>query len=58
MRLKHPNIVSIQEVIRENNTIYFVMEYMSSNLLDFIEGIKRRKTTLSEDRIKGIMYVL
>lgn len=58
MRLKHPNIVSINEVIRENNTFYFVMEYMSNNLLDYMESIKRRKTFLSEDRIKGIMYVL
>lgn len=32
MGLHHPNIVGLKEVIREQNTLFFVMEYMSANL--------------------------
>ena len=34
-KLNHPNVVKLKEVIRENNRLYFVFEYIKgNNLLD------------------------
>ncbi|XP_059063361.1 cyclin-dependent kinase F-4 [Cryptomeria japonica] len=30
--MNHPNIVKLKEVIRENDILYFVFEYMECNL--------------------------
>jgi serine/threonine protein kinase len=37
MKMKHPNIVKLKEVIRENDRLYFVFEYMKENLLELIQ---------------------
>ena len=52
MLLKHPNIVATKEIIRENNTFFFVMEYMDRNLYEYIQ---EQKSFLSEDTIRKIM---
>ena len=31
-RMNHPNIVKLKEVIRENDILYFIMEYMVNML--------------------------
>jgi protein kinase len=31
-KLNHPNVVKLKEVIRENDELYFVFEYMDHNL--------------------------
>ena len=31
-KLNHPNIIKLKEVIRENDMLYFVFEYMKENL--------------------------
>ena len=31
-KLSHNNVVKLKEVIRENDTLYFVFEYMKENL--------------------------
>ena len=31
-RLSHPNIVKLKEVIRENDELFFVFEFMEANL--------------------------
>ena len=31
-KLNHANIVKLKEVVRENNKLYFVFEYMKENL--------------------------
>lgn len=31
-KLNHPNIVKLKEVIRENDILYFVFEFMKENL--------------------------
>ncbi|KAJ4829425.1 hypothetical protein Tsubulata_006620, partial [Turnera subulata] len=36
-RMNHPNIVKLKEVIRENDILYFVFEYMECNLYQLIK---------------------
>ncbi|EEF42474.1 cyclin-dependent kinase F-4 isoform X2 [Ricinus communis] len=36
-RMNHPNIVKLKEVIRENDILYFVFEYMDCNLYQLIK---------------------
>ena len=36
--MKHVNIVKLKEVIREENKLYFVFEYMKENLYQMIKG--------------------
>lgn len=36
-RMNHPNIVKLKEVIRENDTLYFVFEYMECNLYQLMK---------------------
>lgn len=51
-KLNHPNIVKLKEVIRENNELNFVLEYMEGNLYDLI---KNRTTFFPESVIRSIM---
>ena len=36
-KMSHPNIVKLKEVIRENDTLYFVFEYMKENLYQLMK---------------------
>ena len=36
-KLSHPNLIKLREVIREDNILYFVFEYMNENLYQFIK---------------------
>ncbi|HKK15915.1 MAG TPA: serine/threonine-protein kinase, partial [Gammaproteobacteria bacterium] len=51
-RFKHPNIVRVLTILRENNTAYIVMEYEHGQPLH--ELIKGRKT-LGENELKNIL---
>lgn len=53
MKLKHPNIVRLREVIREDNKLYFVFEYMKENLY---EMIKHRTKLFPEPTVRNITY--
>lgn len=46
-KLNHPNIVKMKEVIRVNNYLYLVFEYMQGNVYEMIKNNKA--TGLSED---------
>lgn len=52
-KLNHKNIVKLREVIRVNDDLYFVFEFMDKNVY---HSIKDRTTPLPENQIKGIMY--
>lgn len=36
-KLSHPNLIKLREVIREDNILYFVFEYMKENLYQLIK---------------------
>ncbi|XVE57322.1 hypothetical protein DITRI_Ditri04bG0081900 [Diplodiscus trichospermus] len=49
-RMNHPNIVKLKEVIRENDILYFVFEYMECNLYQLM---KDREKLFSEAEIRN-----
>jgi protein kinase len=52
-KLNHPNIVKLKEVIRENDELFFVFEYLDMNIYQMT---KDRKKFLPEARVRNIMY--
>ncbi|XP_024516690.1 cyclin-dependent kinase F-4 [Selaginella moellendorffii] len=49
-KLNHPNIVKLKEVIRENNELFFVFEYMECNLYQMM---KDRQKLFPEAKIRN-----
>ena len=39
-KLNHPNVVKLKEVIRENDELYFVFEYMEGNLYELMKKVR------------------
>ena len=54
-KLNHPNIVKLKEVIRENDELFFVFEFMEANLYEIT---KNRDRSFPEARIRNIVYQL
>ena len=52
-KLNHKNIVKLKEVIRANDDLYFVFEYLDQNVYQLI---KDRTTDLPESQVKSIIY--
>ena len=52
-KLKHPNIVQLKEVIREDNKLYLVFEFMKENLY---EMTKNRTKLFPEAAVRNITY--
>ncbi|KAL9981209.1 hypothetical protein ACROYT_G009882 [Oculina patagonica] len=52
-KLNHANIVKLKEVIRENDYLYFVFEYMKENLYQMM---KSRDKLIPESMIRNIIY--
>ncbi|XP_068618446.1 serine/threonine-protein kinase ICK [Battus philenor] len=52
-KLNHANIVKLREVIRENDTLYFVFEYMRGNLYQLIRDAERN---FPEPVLRNILY--
>jgi protein kinase len=52
-KLVHPNIVKLKEVIRENNELHMVFEYMEANLYQLM---KDRQKMFPETKVRNIMY--
>ncbi|XP_040022734.2 serine/threonine-protein kinase MAK isoform X9 [Gasterosteus aculeatus] len=53
-KLNHANVVKLKEVIRENDHLYFVFEYMKENLYQLMKDRENKK--LSENEIRNIMF--
>uniref|UniRef100_A0A2P2MHS9 cyclin-dependent kinase n=1 Tax=Rhizophora mucronata TaxID=61149 RepID=A0A2P2MHS9_RHIMU len=49
-KMNHPNVVKLKEVIRENDILYFVFEYMECNLYQLI---KDREKLFSEAEVRN-----
>ncbi|XP_076288631.1 serine/threonine-protein kinase dyf-5 isoform X2 [Lasioglossum baleicum] len=52
-KLSHANVVKLKEVIRENDVLYFVFEYMKENLYQLM---KDRDKLFPEAVIRNIVY--
>lgn len=52
-KLNHPNIVKLKEVIRENDELFFVFEFMELNLYELM---KKRERHFPESKIRNMMY--
>ncbi|KAG9479257.1 hypothetical protein GDO78_012762 [Eleutherodactylus coqui] len=52
-KLNHANVIKLKEVIRENDQLYFVFEYMKENLYQLM---KDRNKLFPESAIRNIMY--
>ncbi|KAI6174941.1 hypothetical protein M3Y97_00977000 [Aphelenchoides bicaudatus] len=52
-KLNHPNIIKLREVIRENDVLYFVFEFMEENLYELM---KDRDRYFPESVIRNIIY--
>uniref|UniRef100_A0A914UIW0 non-specific serine/threonine protein kinase n=1 Tax=Plectus sambesii TaxID=2011161 RepID=A0A914UIW0_9BILA len=52
-KLNHQNVVKLKEVIRENDTLYFVFEYMKENLYELM---KDRDRHFPENTLRNIIY--
>ncbi|TKS87912.1 Serine/threonine-protein kinase MAK [Collichthys lucidus] len=53
-KLNHANVVKLKEVIRENDHLYFVFEYMKENLYQLMKD--RENKMFSENEIRNIMF--
>ncbi|XP_055007343.1 serine/threonine-protein kinase MAK-like [Boleophthalmus pectinirostris] len=53
-KLSHANVVKLKEVIRENDQLYFVFEYMKENLYQLMK--EREERMFSEHEIRNIMF--
>ncbi|KAF2354266.1 Protein kinase domain [Trinorchestia longiramus] len=52
-KLSHVNVVKLKEVIREKDTLYFVMEYMRENLYQLM---KNSDKLFSESVVRNMMW--
>lgn len=52
-KLHHTNVVKLKEVIRENDILYFVFEYMQENLYQLI---KDRRVPFPEATVRNMLY--
>ncbi|XP_034916012.1 serine/threonine-protein kinase MHK isoform X1 [Populus alba] len=51
-KLNHPNIVKLKEVVRENNELFFIFEYMEYNLYQLM---REQQRSFSEEEIRNFM---
>ena len=54
-KLSHPNIVKLKEVIRENDMLYFVFEFLEQNLYQLC---KERDSLFQESKVRNLCYQL
>ena len=52
-KMNNANVIKLKEVIRVNDDLYFVFDFMDNNVYEII---KDRTKNLPEERIKIIMF--
>jgi len=52
-KINHSNVIKLKEVIRQDDELYFVFEYMEGNLYELM---KSRDKYFPESQIRNIMY--
>ncbi|XP_059468544.1 serine/threonine-protein kinase MAK isoform X2 [Neocloeon triangulifer] len=52
-KLSHTNVIKLKEVIRENDTLYFVFEYMKENLYQLM---KERDKLFPESVVRNMIF--
>ena len=52
-KLNHPNIIKLKEVIRVNDELYFVFDFLDMNVYELM---KDRTKSFPEEKIKSIMF--
>mmetsp|Transcript_33356 Transcript_33356/g.56179 ORF Transcript_33356/g.56179 Transcript_33356/m.56179 type:complete len:500 (-) Transcript_33356:1037-2536(-) len=52
-KMNHPNIIKLKEVIRENDELFFVFEFMECNIY---QNMKDREKLFPEARVRNWMY--
>jgi len=56
-KLIHPNIIKLKEVIRENNELFFVFEFMEKNLYEMMKAQQQTRTgRFAEKTVKSIIH--
>lgn len=51
-KLDHPNIIKLKEIVRENNELFFIFDYMEYNLYQIMRG---KQKPFSEEEIRAFM---
>lgn len=51
-KLNHPNIIKLKEIVRENNELFFIFDFMEYNLYQIMRG---KKKPFSEEEIRAFM---
>lgn len=58
-KLSHPNIVKLKEVIRENDELFFVFEFMEGNLFELMQDVSQHDGLhCAEHRVPGVRIAL
>ncbi|KAK9138452.1 hypothetical protein Sjap_009046 [Stephania japonica] len=52
-KLSHPNIVKLEEIVRENHELFFIFEHMEFNLYQIIRD---RRSPFTEEEIRSLMF--
>lgn len=52
-KLNHGNIIKLREVIRENNELFFVFEYMDGNVYQLM---KERDSLFPEAKVRNLTF--
>ena len=55
-KLNHMNIIKLKEVIKKDDELYFVFEYLEQNLFQLYQQIKDHSETIPESQIRNIIY--
>jgi len=54
-KMNHPNIVKLNEIVKENDQLYFVFEYMDCNLYELMKG---RNNPFTESEVRNWCFQL